>query len=62
MSINCPECAGLGEVEYDRPVRDFVNGGEYESYWADCKNCNGSGQIEPLEEDEDEVAYRSRAS
>ena len=55
MSINCPECAGLGEVEYDRPVRDFVNGGEYESYWADCKNCNGSGQIEPLEEDEDGV-------
>jgi DnaJ-class molecular chaperone len=53
MSINCPECAGLGEVEYDRPVRDFVNGGEYESYWADCENCHGSGQIEPLEGDEE---------
>ena len=51
--IKCPECDGIGEVEYDRPVRDFVRGGEYESYWAECNNCCGSGWIQPLEEAEE---------
>ena len=51
--INCPECDGEGEVERDVWVRQSATWhGDFGSEVQDCDNCNGIGQIEPLEEDE----------
>tara|TARA_R100000951_G_scaffold16512_2_gene13008 strand:- start:1652 stop:1852 length:201 start_codon:yes stop_codon:yes gene_type:complete len=54
MMIDCPECDGLGECEYERavPMSNSNPEGYLEDYWADCENCNGTGQIEREDEDE----------
>lgn len=52
--IDCPECKGEGDVIYERAVMQSVNNPypEYEDYKAECENCVGMGQIEPLKDDE----------
>jgi hypothetical protein len=50
----CPDCEGLGRVEYELPVIDYVNGGYLDSRWGDCERCSGTGEIEDWEEDEEE--------
>jgi DnaJ-class molecular chaperone len=50
--IDCPECDGEGDLEYERavPMSNSNPHGYYEDYWAECENCGGNGQIEPEEE------------
>jgi DnaJ-class molecular chaperone len=51
--IDCPECDGDGTVEREVWVRQSATWhGDFGSEVQDCDNCNGKGQIEPLEEDE----------
>jgi RecJ-like exonuclease len=49
----CPECGGTGRLEYDKPIVDWNNGGFIDSEWGDCYVCNGYGEVE-IEEEEDE--------
>lgn len=41
--IECPECLGFGEVEYDFEVIDHLRGGEIVSRVLECRVCEGSG-------------------
>jgi DnaJ-class molecular chaperone len=47
-TVVCPECSGEKQVEYERWIsRSFQDDvGGFESYWADCENCSGLGEIE----------------
>jgi hypothetical protein len=49
----CPECNGQGQREFERVHRASASNpyGDIESYFADCDNCEGSGEIEVEEED-----------
>jgi DnaJ-class molecular chaperone len=52
----CPECGGRGTVLYERVYshnygRDV---GFIEEYEDTCENCDGLGQIEDYDEEEDE--------
>jgi hypothetical protein len=49
----CHECGGTGRLEYDKPVIDWDGGGYIDSEWGDCYVCNGYGEVE-IEEDEEE--------
>lgn len=44
----CPECEGRGWATYEKTTK---NG--YEETTADCDNCDGRGEIEDDEEEED---------
>ena len=50
--IDCPECGGEGRCEYERevPMSNSNPYGYLEDYWAECDNCQGTGQIEADEE------------
>ena len=55
--IDCPECSGTGECEYEYARKGSFDNpeGYLEDYWADCENCGGTGIIEvDVEDDEDE--------
>jgi hypothetical protein len=47
-TVVCPECSGEKQVEYERWIsRSFQDDvGGFESYWTDCENCFGLGEIE----------------
>jgi DnaJ-class molecular chaperone len=49
----CPECNGEGEVEYEIPVVDYVNGGYLTTKWDDCQNCGGTGEIDDWDDEDD---------
>jgi len=42
----CPECDGYGELEYERPVVDWMRGGYLEGYMDNCDKCDGEGYVE----------------
>jgi DnaJ-class molecular chaperone len=46
--IDCPECDGTGDCEYERevPMSNSNPEGYLEDYWAKCVNCGGTGIIE----------------
>ena len=52
--VPCSECDGDGCCEYERavPMSNSNPYGYLEGYWAECENCNGSGEIEREDEDE----------
>ena len=52
--VTCPECEGEGYNYYERPVKRFSASdiGELEEYRADCDNCDGSGEVLALIDDE----------
>lgn len=52
---DCPECNGRGQREFERVHRASASNpyGDVESYEAECDNCDGSGEIEYDEEDEE---------
>ena len=52
----CPECLGIGEIEIDIPVVDYMNGGYIRTEIEDCPRCDGSGEVEDDEEDNDEIS------
>jgi type II secretory ATPase GspE/PulE/Tfp pilus assembly ATPase PilB-like protein len=54
----CPECRGECQVEYERWVpRSFQDDiGGFESYWSDCENCDGLGEVYADEEIEEELS------
>lgn len=41
----CDECGGEGEVEYERAVVDWNNGGWLEGYTDLCNVCEGEGYV-----------------
>jgi hypothetical protein len=43
--VECPECAGFGEVEYEFEVIDHIRGGEIVGIVKECRMCEGSGVI-----------------
>jgi DnaJ-class molecular chaperone len=49
----CPECSGNGQLEYEVPVVDYVNGGYLDTEWGDCENCGGTGEVEDWEDDDE---------
>tara|TARA_R110000803_G_scaffold147844_2_gene213319 strand:- start:1184 stop:1360 length:177 start_codon:yes stop_codon:yes gene_type:complete len=53
-TIDCPECKGEGVATYERMIPQGFNTPipELEEYKDNCDNCYGSGQIEPMEDDE----------
>ena len=57
MTVTCPVCEGEGleSVEVFKPQSSSRDIGEpYEELWH-CETCDGSGEIEMEEEDEQEV-------
>jgi len=42
----CPECDGMGQVDYDEAVIDFVNGGYYRQRIETCPLCEGYGEVD----------------
>jgi type II secretory ATPase GspE/PulE/Tfp pilus assembly ATPase PilB-like protein len=54
----CQECRGECQVEYERWVpRSFQDDiGGFESYWSDCENCDGLGEVYADEEIEEELS------
>jgi DnaJ-class molecular chaperone len=59
--IICPECKGEGEVEYDHwSLRSFQKDvGEFVSKIEICATCEGSGQVEEIEDDGFITVYNS---
>jgi DnaJ-class molecular chaperone len=51
--INCPECNGTGESTYEvfHPMSFSNPYGDFEERPCTCDNCNGSGEVEPLEDE-----------
>ena len=49
--IDCPECDGTGESTYEvfHPMSFSNPYGDFEERPCACDNCNGSGEVEPLE-------------
>ena len=45
--LECPECQGSGEAEYEVAVVDYVCGGYYTDQTMTCQLCDGFGLIEP---------------
>jgi len=43
--VECPECLGAGEVEYEFEVIDHIRGGEIVGIIKQCRLCKGSGVI-----------------
>jgi len=43
--IECPECGGEGECEYERSVIDWNDGGYLEGYMDTCDTCEGEGYL-----------------
>ena len=41
-----PECGGEGEIEEERYVVDWSDGGYIEGYMTECAYCDGSGSVE----------------
>jgi len=54
MVIECPQCGGSGRYEYEKAVVDWEHGGYLTGYFAECDECQGSGEIEIEVEEEDE--------
>ncbi len=40
---DCDKCEGTGEVMVDRPVVDYVHGGDLATNKEKCEECEGSG-------------------
>jgi len=55
----CPECKGDGWTYYERPVRASISvpEGYIEEYTDTCVNCDGSGEIEDDDYDEEEMDH-----
>ena len=55
-TIDCPECKGEGRATYERMIPQGFNTPipELEEYQDNCDNCAGAGQIEPMDDDDDE--------
>lgn len=53
MKVDCPECGGAGEVEYEIevPMSNSNSFGDYEVRWCECQNCFGSGVVEVEHDD-----------
>ena len=51
--IACPECNGSGESTYEvfRPMSFTEPYGDIEEHQCACDNCDGSGEIAPLEDE-----------
>lgn len=51
----CPECEGTGIVKH---IVNAWSCGDYYGYYADfeCEACDGTGEIDVEEKDEEEVA------
>lgn len=50
--IECPECGGEGECEYEVSVVDYQHGGYLKGEVMTCQRCHGDGFIGAGEEDE----------
>jgi len=50
--IECPECEGEGELEYEVAVVDYDHGGYLAGKFMDCERCGGNGYLVVDEEDE----------
>lgn len=52
--IDCPECDGKGYTERETFVTQSLNNdyGFPDTETEECNNCAGTGQVEPMEEDE----------
>jgi DnaJ-class molecular chaperone len=61
QKIICPECKGEGEVEYDHwSLRSFQKDvGEFVSKIEICATCEGSGQVDEIEDDGFITVYNS---
>ena len=44
--IECDECGGVGQAEYEVPVVDYQAGGYLTDKLMECEKCQGSGEIE----------------
>lgn len=55
--IDCPECGGTGEQEFEHNVQMSSNNpyGYVDTYIDDCTNCAGMGEIEADDLDDDEL-------
>lgn len=55
MWIECPECGGEGRCEYEVAVPDPMawRGGELQGRIMECQMCEGSGEVEIEDEDDD---------
>lgn len=49
MNIPCPECKGSGTETQET----YSDDGFYDITFIDCRNCKGTGEIVPLEEEND---------
>lgn len=54
MMKDCPDCGGTGDVEVDYAIRDFVNGGYIQTEIETCRTCDGSGEVEDWEYEEED--------
>ena len=53
MWIECPECGGRGNCEYEEGVPDPMawRGGELQSRIVRCEVCDGWGEVEVDDDD-----------
>lgn len=49
----CPVCCGEGVCAYEDPVVDYEHGGYLEEVIDTCDTCNGTGEVEDWEDDDD---------
>lgn len=51
----CPQCDGEGTCAYEEAVPDYggYHGGYLEEVYDTCDMCNGSGEIEDWDEEEE---------
>ena len=55
LTVDCPECEGEGRRTYSRPGGRFDSAfGNYlpDDYEARCDDCDGTGQVDAPEPDE----------
>ena len=50
----CPECNGEGEVEFERYVVNWNDGGHIEGYDDCCPTCDGDGFVTDEKDEDDE--------
>jgi len=51
--FECPECLGVGEVEYEFYVIDHIRGGEIIGRVMECRMCEGSGLVTEAPDEDD---------
>ena len=49
--VNCPECGGKGECEYEYPKPRLDGDFDYVDVYDTCWNCDGLGTIEIRQDD-----------